>query len=338
MEYSLNEWIVFFAAYAFGGWLLESTYASVKAGRFVNRGFLNGPLTPIYGFGAVGILAVAQWLRAHVHDAAAATLLLFILSAVLTTLLEYAAGWLLEKVFHQKWWDYSDNRWNLHGYVCAGYSLLWGGMAILLVRILHPVTEWALSGFSAQDFQTGAWLFAVYLAADTLYTASTQLRDRRKETASDGEAADVGYRQCVEDLLAQEEVQRMADFIQHGRTTCLDHCLSVSYTSYRICRRLGLDSRSAARGGLLHDLFLYDWHVPDPNRKWHGFKHPRIALTNADRCFSLNPVERDIILRHMWPLTPVPPRYPEAFVVTMADKYVTVKEFMARVRLSFRLS
>lgn len=137
---------------------------------------------------------------------------------------------------------------------------------------------------------------------------------------------DAGYLRCVSDLIRSERVRSMKNYVQHGEVSCLEHCLYVSYVSYRVCRKWRLDSCSAARGALLHDFFLYDWHTGNPYGGLHAFQHPRSALRNADRYFALNPLEREIILRHMWPLTPMPPRHPEAFIVSLADKYCALME------------
>ena len=134
------------------------------------------------------------------------------------------------------------------------------------------------------------------------------------------------YPDCISDLMRNEKVRSMKNYVQHGRVSCLDHCLCVSYVSYRICRKWSLDSRSAARGALLHDFFLYDWHTENPYGYFHAFRHPRSALRNADRYFALNPLEREIILKHMWPLTLPPPRHPEALIVSLADKYCALME------------
>lgn len=133
------------------------------------------------------------------------------------------------------------------------------------------------------------------------------------------------YRACIEDLISHESVKSMSNFIQHNNITCLDHCISVSYCSYVVCRFLRLDWYSAARGGLLHDLFLYDWHCSSPENGLHAFVHPSIALKNAE-IFNLSEMERDIIKKHMWPLTVVPPRYIESFIVSCIDKYCAVLE------------
>jgi len=133
------------------------------------------------------------------------------------------------------------------------------------------------------------------------------------------------YLECVCDLLSEEMVWSMDDLRQHADISCLDHCFNVSYVSYLLCRRWGLDYRAAARGGLLHDFFLYDWHGTKL-RNIHGIRHPKVALDNARRYFEINDKEAAVIKKHMWPLTVLPSRHKEAYVVMMVDKYCTVRE------------
>ena len=135
---------------------------------------------------------------------------------------------------------------------------------------------------------------------------------------------DPEYLALVADILEHPDVLSMEQYTQHGETTCLRHSLNVSYLSYLYCRDHGLDVRAVARGGLLHDLFLYDWHLyrRQPGERLHGFEHPSKALANARERFSLTEKEEDIILRHMWPLTITPPRFPESYVVVMFDRCV----------------
>ncbi|WP_315118214.1 HD family phosphohydrolase [uncultured Clostridium sp.] len=136
------------------------------------------------------------------------------------------------------------------------------------------------------------------------------------------------YLECIRDLVANEEVISMKNYIQHKQTDCLEHCLYVSYYSYLICKKFGFDWRAAARGGLLHDFFLYDWHKKDrENRKrWHGFTHPKIALCNAKSYFNINDIEQDIIYKHMWPLTLSLPLYKESYIIVFIDKYCALME------------
>ena len=107
------------------------------------------------------------------------------------------------------------------------------------------------------------------------------------------------YLECVSELLENDSVQSMRKYIQHGTTTTFDHCVAVSYESYKIAKKMGMDYRSVARAGLLHDLFLYDWHK-NPEKKplfqKHGFTHPFRALKNASDLFDLNDIEKVIRL------------------------------------------
>ncbi|MGN0371743.1 MAG: HD domain-containing protein [Enterocloster sp.] len=142
------------------------------------------------------------------------------------------------------------------------------------------------------------------------------------------------YMDCVRDILEHPVFQSMDQYIQHGNTTCKAHCIQVSYLGYKFCKRFGGNWRSAARAGLLHDLFLYDWHTHarETGNYFHGFTHPRTALENARKYFELSQEEADIILRHMWPLTPVPPVSRAGYAITCADKACSTAETAARVR------
>lgn len=136
------------------------------------------------------------------------------------------------------------------------------------------------------------------------------------------------YMLIVKDLLLSKEVQKMENYFQHGSTTCLQHCLLVSYYSYKVCKFLSLDAKSAARAGLLHDLFLYDWHID--KRFSHSYLHPKIALYNAKKSFKLNAVESDMIDKHMFPLAFTKPRYLETVVILLVDKYCAAVETVCR--------
>lgn len=123
-----------FLIYSFIGWACESTYCSIFERKFVNRGFLTGPLCPVYGFGALAVIGLLMPLRDHI-------LLLFLAGTVITMVIEYITAFLLEKLFHMKWWDYSRYRFNLHGRVCLLNSLEFGILSVIAVKLLHPVLE-----------------------------------------------------------------------------------------------------------------------------------------------------------------------------------------------------
>lgn len=132
MPVSVYEWTWVFVLYAVLGWCCEVVFAAVNQGKFVNRGFLAGPVCPVYGCGVAAILFCLL-------PVADNPLLLFAGSVLVTSLIEFITGFVLEKIFHQKWWDYSDQPFQLGGYVCLKFSLLWGLACVLVVRVVHPL-------------------------------------------------------------------------------------------------------------------------------------------------------------------------------------------------------
>ena len=131
MPKNFYELVWIFIIYAFIGWCPEVSFAAVDSGKFVNRGFLNGPYCPIYGCGVVIVVAVLTPIKESLF-------ILFLGSMLLTTVLEFLTGFILEKVFHNKWWDYSDKPFNIMGYVCLKFSILWGLACTFIMKVLHP--------------------------------------------------------------------------------------------------------------------------------------------------------------------------------------------------------
>lgn len=121
-----------FFVYGFLGWCIEVAFAAVKQRKFVNRGFLNGPICPIYGIGVVSVVVILEPLMDN-------TALLYLGAVVLVTALEWITGFLLEKLFHHKWWDYSNMPMNLNGYVCVLFSFIWGIACMIIVKYIHPL-------------------------------------------------------------------------------------------------------------------------------------------------------------------------------------------------------
>lgn len=138
-------------------------------------------------------------------------------------------------------------------------------------------------------------------------------------------------RKEAEDILKSKNFLRSSDFVQHGSMSVKNHCLNVAKYSLLISKKLPIkvNQRELIRGALLHDYFLYDWHIDSEenvHRRLHGFYHPGIALRNAGKEYLLTAREKDIIKKHMWPLTVVPPMCKEAWIVTVADKYCSLLE------------
>lgn len=138
------------------------------------------------------------------------------------------------------------------------------------------------------------------------------------------------YYELVSDLLDSEVVLQMKQYIQHGHTTTFQHCINVSYYNYLICKRFSLDERAGARAGLLHDLFLYDWHhyVRKKGQRMHGWTHAGTALKNVKENFEITPVEEDIIKKHMFPMNIALPKYKETVVIILVDKACGIVEIV----------
>ncbi len=143
---------------------------------------------------------------------------------------------------------------------------------------------------------------------------------------------DSEYVALVADLLAKPEVQKLANYTQHHHSNRLDHSISVSYDSYLIAKKHHLNVRATARAGLLHDLFYYDWRTTKFNLGSHAFIHPRVALRNAEKLTELSPMEKDIILKHMWGAAAALPEYRESVVVSLVDDKDAVVEFLSPMK------
>lgn len=143
---------LYFVIYSFLGWYFEVTYAFTQKGCFVNRGFLYGPFCPIYGFGITIIVVCLAPFKSNL-------LLLFVMSTILTSALEYITGYMLERFFNAKWWDYTDNKFNIKGRICLSFSIIWGIASVLVILLVHPIIEFLVYAFSNKV------LFYLYLAA-----------------------------------------------------------------------------------------------------------------------------------------------------------------------------
>ena len=172
LSYTPAQWALFFFLYSFLGWVWESGFVSLLEHRWVNRGFVHGPVLPIYGFGALAILLFAL-------PAAHSPLLTFLMGMLGATLLEYVTGYLMERIFHRRYWDYSMYRWNLNGYICLSASLCWGAFSLILVRLVHPV----VSGLVQKLPDTAAGIAALTLSALLLTDLRTALRKAAASSA-----------------------------------------------------------------------------------------------------------------------------------------------------------
>lgn len=165
--------LLYFFVYGFLGWCTEVAYATFKERRFVNRGFLNGPICPIYG---VGVTIVIAFLTPYKDNLP----LLYVSSVVLVTVLEGLTGWAMDKIFHNKWWDYSNQPLNIGGYVCLLFSLIWGVACVAVMDFIHPLIHDALTLLPQVVGIVLIVLFGIVMIVDICVTASAIFKFNRR--------------------------------------------------------------------------------------------------------------------------------------------------------------
>ena len=205
--YSLGQWLLFFFLYCFLGWVWESCYVSAKRRQWVNRGFLHGPMLPIYGTGAVIILLATIPVRDSLW-------LIFLLGMLAATALEYVTGAAMEALFKVRYWDYSKQPFNLNGYICLTSSLAWGAFSILLVRFLHPPVEELVLRLPAFLADALACVLTVYFTADTVrsFQAAMDLREvLTRLTEENEDLRRLAKRAEVISAFAEEDLRRFRE-------------------------------------------------------------------------------------------------------------------------------
>lgn len=173
MYYSLLNYLWFFIIYSFLGWAVEVAFHAVTSAKFINRGFLNGPVCPIYGF---GMILLIFFLEPFVDN----FILLFIGAFLLTSILEFITGFILEKIFDTKWWDYSNMPFNIKGYICLSFSIAWGLAGVFMLDIIHPAVAKFSSFFNNTLGNISLILFFIYFTADFILTVQGILKINKR--------------------------------------------------------------------------------------------------------------------------------------------------------------
>ncbi len=197
-------WIFFI--YAFLGWCTEVSYAALVTGKFVNRGFLNGPVCPVYGFGVVIVLTCLTPLEENL-------LLLFLGSVALTSALEWLTGFVLEKLFHQRWWDYSEEPFNLSGYICLRFSIAWGFACLFVVKLLHPTVLLLIRLIPKTLGVVLLALLGAVMAVDLAATVSSVIKLNRRLAQIDELAAKIKE---ASDEFGENLAERVLDAAERG--------------------------------------------------------------------------------------------------------------------------
>ncbi len=217
MPQTFYEVVWIFIIYAFIGWCSEVSYATLDRGIFVNRGFLNGPYCPIYGVGVLVVVVTLTPLKGNL-------LILCVGSFLLTSIIEFVTGYIMEKIFHNKWWDYSDKPFNIKGYVCLKFSILWGLACTFIMTVIHPLIY---KFIQIIPFFLGVILLSIIMAgfiADGIVTVTTITKFNRKLRIMNGIAArlkvisnEIGeniYENVSEALEKKDDISQSVDTIK----------------------------------------------------------------------------------------------------------------------------
>lgn len=210
----MYELLLNFFVYGFLGWCTEVAFAAVKERKFVNRGFLNGPVCPIYGIGVTVVVVVLMPYKDQL-------LPLYLWSVLLVTVLEGVTGYLLEKLFHHRWWDYSGMPLNIGGHVCLLFSVIWGVACVAIVHFVHPVIAKLLSFLPVWLGWSLLAVFCFVLAADLYVTVSGILKFNRRLARMEEIAQELHrisdqlgeniYRNTMEGIEIQDRVKARAE-------------------------------------------------------------------------------------------------------------------------------
>ncbi len=313
-----------FSLFSVLGWLLEVVYRSYVAKRFVNPGLLRGPYLILYGCGGVLLWGVAHLvIGANIFVKA-------LVYALLTTFLEFVSGVIALKVFNKRLWDYSENRFNYKGIVCLKFSIYWTALALIFDYFIYPRYTSLISHIPVSTkliFGLGVFVCMLF---DFLKVIHEHFLKYSKE---EEEKLKKEFFVLIEPFITHPAVLKLKDSYHHRDKTRLMHVVEVAYISFLIAKKMSLDVSATVKGAMLHDLFYYDWLREGP--RLHGFRHPKISLENAKKFFTLSKKEEDIIKKHMWPLTPIPPLYLESLVVSLVDTFCSLRDYVPGKKKNF---
>jgi uncharacterized protein len=329
MGMSLEGLLFSFFLLSVFGWLFE-LFLEVLAGRgLVNRGLFYGPIVPIYAAGFFFAYMICSPLKNY-------PVLVFFVSIVASTILEFITGWALEKYLKVRAWDYDLHPmtfWcNYKKRIALTASLIFGIFTLLVVYVFWDklLILQNLLGLAVLRIADG--VFLAFFLVDAFFSLRRYIKNKNEGrfTEINGENFDEIDRRffddAARDILESAVFLRSKKYIQHGTITVYEHSMDVA----KICTKLSRfwkvkDRRGMVRAALLHDFFLYDWH--DEWNLTHGFTHPVEAAKNARKYFNISDKEYSLIRSHMWPFTLLhPPQYKEGWLICMADKIAALKE------------
>lgn len=230
-----------FLSYSFLGWICECIYCSIPAKRFINRGFLNGPLCPVYGFGALLVIYCLTPVENSLF-------LLYICGMGVTSVLEYVTSWLLEVLFHTKWWDYSHYKFNIHGRVCLLNSLMFGALGVIVMKGIHPFVSQRVEKLSMPSTYLFTGGFLALILVDLYLSVRTALQLDEKLQKMQGVLGEIKEKTEAARLAAKMELEAFRQMSTPQRLEAL--------LEKRESLRLKEQLHQAARSNILHRRML----------------------------------------------------------------------------------
>lgn len=247
------RYFVYFVVFSFMGWIYESAYCTIKGGKWENRGFLYGPIVPIYGVGAAALVGVTEIIHAYVGEYS--WWQVFLIGYVGSIVLEFSTHWILEKLFHAYWWDYSNMPFNIQGRICLPFSLCFGGAALLVVYLIAPFTLRITNHIPSIFMELIALVFMGVVAADTTLTVSALTNFERNVVT-------------MENAL-NEHMDAFVVSIQE-KTQAAGNIIAEEKERFS---RENLEQTIASMGGIYHSAV----------KRVKGFKNPRVEKHTLDR-------------------------------------------------------
>ena len=222
MGKELFEILTYFIIYSFMGWVMESIVRTIAEKKIINTGFLHGPICPIYGIGAIIMFTFLDVFKNNI-------LLLFVISILVLTVWEYLVGVLLEKMFHTKYWDYSDHKFNFQGRVCLTNSICWGVLGVLFVKYIHPFMEGQIAKIDSNILYFVIGIISICVLVDAIVSITKlktlkgtldkieNLNKEIKEKLNDIKNLALEAEKTAEEVIAKENIQKLVEKLKKKR-------------------------------------------------------------------------------------------------------------------------
>jgi uncharacterized protein len=333
-----EELVLSFFLFSCFGWFFELFLEALAGRGFVNRGFFFGPIVPIYAAGFFFAYIICNPLKRY-------PVLVFFVSIIACTALEYVCGWALEKYLKVRAWDYDLHPltfWcNYKKRISFTGSLMFGIFSIISIFIFWDKLLVLMHFLGLKTIRIIDTALLIVFLIDAFFSFKKYLKNKKAGLFTEINGVDYDkidnffFEETVRDIIESDIFLSTKKYIQHGKITVYEHSVEVA----KICTRLSRfwkvkDRRGMVRAALLHDFFLYDWH--DEWKLSHGFTHPVSAAENARTYFNISDKEYSLIRSHMWPFTLFhPPRHKEGWFICMADKIVSLKETVGLENVEF---